>query len=52
MNVWDVVVLAAVALVAVLAFRGVRQRMKRGCGCGCADCLYAQGCGKRDKRLV
>ena len=39
MNIWDISILAAVALMAGLAIWRMRKSKKSGgCGCGCADC--------------
>ena len=37
-------------LVVVLALRSVRRDAQRGCDGGCAGCLFAEGCAKRDRR--
>ena len=39
MNIWDISILAAVALMAGLAIWRMRKKKKtRGCCCGCAGC--------------
>ncbi len=46
MNIWDILILAAVAALAVLAFRRVRKQKKaRRCSCGCEGC--AMPCGRK-----
>ena len=46
MNVWDVVIVALITLVVVLALWARRRAARRGCGCGCAGCLHAASCAK------
>ena len=50
MNVWDILILLAVAGALFLAVRGMRRARKSGkccgcgaCSCGCADCEARQG---------
>ena len=47
MGFWDIVILAAVAAAALLAFRSVRKSRRNGCSCGCGSCPSASACGKR-----
>ena len=46
MNIWDILILAAVAAAVFFAVRRVwKTRRSGGCGCGCAGCNGA--CGKK-----
>ena len=46
MNLWDILLAAAIAAAAGLAVRRVIvNRKKGGCGCGCEGCTRA--CGRR-----
>ncbi|MBR6165299.1 MAG: FeoB-associated Cys-rich membrane protein [Clostridia bacterium] len=46
MNFWDILILAAVAGLAVLAIRTLRRKNNSGgCSCGCGGC--AADCKKR-----
>ncbi len=48
MNVWDVVILAAVLAAAVLAVIRVRKRKKSGgCSCGCGGCAMRDTCRQK-----
>ncbi len=39
MNIWDILILAAVAAAIVLALRTLRGKKKSGgCSCGCGGC--------------
>ena len=52
MNIWDFVIVAAVAAVAGLALaRMIRDKRagKRACGCDCGSCAYSCGCGRRKR---
>ena len=44
MNIWDIVIIALIALAFIAAVIGIIKRKKRGCGGGCnncaADCKY------------
>ena len=46
MNIWDILIIAAVAGLLILAFRLARGRKKKGgCGCGCEGCT--KSCDQR-----
>ena len=47
MNVWDILILLAVAALAGFAVRTLLRDRKRGCGCGCEGCPSAGSCQKR-----
>ena len=48
MNIWDILILAAVAAMLYFAFRTARGRSgEGGCGCGCEGCR--KSCGKQNK---
>ena len=47
MNIWDLIILAAVGTVVLLAFRGVRRSKKNGCA-SCSGCAACEECVKRD----
>ena len=53
MNVWDLLILLAVAGMVLLAVRAIRKggagscHKGAGCGCGCEGC--SQSCEKRGK---
>ena len=50
MNIWDILLLAALAAAAGLAVGKIaadRKKGRSGCGCDCAHC--AQNCGRREK---
>ena len=38
MNIWDILILAIVVLLAVMAVRRLVKNRKSGCSCGCAGC--------------
>jgi hypothetical protein len=38
MNLWDILILAAVACAVFFAARRMRKKKKSGCGCGCEGC--------------
>ena len=40
MNIWDGVILAAVALLVIFALRRIKKK-KGTCGCGCDSCPHA-----------
>ncbi|MBR4500688.1 MAG: FeoB-associated Cys-rich membrane protein [Clostridia bacterium] len=48
MNIWDILILLAVAAALFLALRGMRRARRSGkccgagCGCGCAKCAARQ----------
>ncbi len=51
MSIADLLILALLALIVLLAFRGVRRSRSKGCGGRCAACPQACGgdlgkCGK------
>ena len=49
MNVWDVLILLAVAGMIALAVRAIRGGKKRGgCGCGCEGCTKSCACRKTE----
>ena len=44
MNIWDILILAAVAAMLFFAFRTARGRSgESGCGCGCEGCRKSCG---------
>ncbi len=45
LNPWDLLILAAVAAMVVLALRAMRGK-KTGCGCGCGGCAARGQCGR------
>ncbi|MBQ6521097.1 MAG: FeoB-associated Cys-rich membrane protein [Anaerolineaceae bacterium] len=45
MNIFDILILAAVAAAVFFAVRRLRKN-KGTCGCGCADCPHKKGCQK------
>ena len=48
MNIWDILILAAVAAMLYFAFRTARGRSgEGGCGCGCEGCR--KSCGRQKK---
>lgn len=49
MNVWDLVILAAVAVSAALAIRSVWKNRGKGCPGSCAGCTRA--CGRKSGSL-
>ena len=49
MGLADLVVVAAVALVVTLAWRGMRRDARRGCSGCCAQC-HTAGCAARRER--
>lgn len=49
MNLWDYVILAAVALAVFFALRTMRRNRKSGCSGGCAECDRACGAPVRRK---
>ena len=45
MNLWDILILAGIVLIAVLGMLGARKRKKNGCGGCCEGCSRRGGCG-------
>ena len=48
MNLWDILILSAVAAAVLHAILRMRRRRGNGCGCGCDGC--GADCGKRQKQ--
>ena len=48
MNIWDILILAGVALLVFAAVRGIRKGKAGGCGCGCEGCT--QKCGRKAEK--
>ncbi|MBR6347954.1 MAG: FeoB-associated Cys-rich membrane protein [Spirochaetales bacterium] len=46
MNIWDIMIIAAIAAVLVLGFVISRRRRKKGCGSCCQGC---EGCPMKDR---
>ncbi|MBQ4436462.1 MAG: FeoB-associated Cys-rich membrane protein [Clostridia bacterium] len=45
MNIWDILILAAVAIAVFFALRKVwKNKRSGGCGCGCEGCTKSAGC--------
>ena len=48
MNIWDILILAAVAAAVFFAVRRVHKtRRSGGCGCGCEGCTKSTSCGTK-----
>ncbi|MBR3742806.1 MAG: FeoB-associated Cys-rich membrane protein [Clostridia bacterium] len=47
MNIWDILIMLAVAGAVVLGIRRMRRRKAGGCGCGCG-CDGCHGCGRKN----
>ena len=48
MNLWDLLIVAAILAAVVLAVRSARKRNHGSCGCGCGCDSCPAKCGKRD----
>ena len=50
MNLWDILLLAGLAVAVILALRGLvlRRRQGKGCGGGCAGCTL--DCERRTEK--
>ncbi len=46
MNIWDIVIIAAVALIIGLGVRSIVRKKGNTCSCGCADCPSRTSCHK------
>ena len=49
MNIWDIVVIVAVAVAVVFAIRRIKNKGVNSCGGSCANCSMREGCNKKNK---
>ena len=51
MNIWDMLILASVLAVVLLALRSIRKINGKSCSCGCADCPSGSRCRRSAKEV-
>ena len=49
MNIWDILIIAVVALIVGLAVRSIVLKKGGTCSCGCADCPSRSCCTENKK---
>lgn len=46
MNIWDILIIAVIALIAGLAIRSTCRKKGGSCNCGCSNCPSRSSCHK------
>ena len=51
MNIWDIIIVAGIAVVVWISYRAMKKRKEKGCGC-CAACSRGDKCNCGTSKLA